>query len=323
MIWTEGNLGNNEAGVRPENPYKRPTLNDWPGDGNMKVRLLPEIRKAPAMRGYLAAVAIARDEGTYLAEWLEFHRLIGCEHMYLYDNGSVDNTADALRPYVDSGFVTWIPWVRFERNTHVQKQAYAHALCTFGPQWRWMAFLDIDEFLFPVEEASLQSILPAYEDLPAIATHWHTFGTSGHKRRPAGLVIENYTHRARIPSSADSKGKLTRWKSVVDPTRVRAIDVHLFTLDHHVAGAYDESRRWITKEHGRATTTSRVLRLNHYFTRSEEDYSAKLAKGAFRKDQDSGYRRRQRLAEMIEQDTVYDDTILRFVQPLRERLAGR
>lgn len=31
---------------------------------------------------YLAVCAIFRDEAPYLAEWIEFHRLVGVEHFY-------------------------------------------------------------------------------------------------------------------------------------------------------------------------------------------------------------------------------------------------
>ncbi len=32
-----------------------------------------------------------------------------------------------------------------------QTLAYAHAIMNFGADWRWMAFVDIDEFLFLAE----------------------------------------------------------------------------------------------------------------------------------------------------------------------------
>jgi hypothetical protein len=288
--------------------------------------VLSPARQSPETRRYLAVVALARNEGRYLREWLEFHRLVGVEHAFLYDDGSSDDSAEILRPYISSGFVTCLPWARWDKAASQQRHAYAHALRAFGADWRWMAFIDLDEFLFPVEAESLIGVLSAYEDLPAIATHWHMFGTSGHKQRPAGLVIENYTLRARIPSAADPTGALAKWKSVVDPARVRVVDSqHLFKLEERrIAGAYDENRRWITRETVRPTGTSNVLRLNHYFTRSAEDFSAKLARGPVGVD-DLGARHKQnqrcqRLAEMIEKDTVRDDTILRFAPPLRERL---
>ena len=40
---------------------------------------------------YLAVCAIYRDEASYMQEWIEFHRLVGVERFYLYDNNSVDD----------------------------------------------------------------------------------------------------------------------------------------------------------------------------------------------------------------------------------------
>ena len=34
---------------------------------------------------YLSICAVYRDEGPYLREWIEFHRLVGVERFYLYD----------------------------------------------------------------------------------------------------------------------------------------------------------------------------------------------------------------------------------------------
>lgn len=39
---------------------------------------------------YLSIGAIFKDEAPYLAEWIEFHRLVGVEHFFLYDNLSTD-----------------------------------------------------------------------------------------------------------------------------------------------------------------------------------------------------------------------------------------
>ncbi|XDE60951.1 glycosyltransferase family 92 protein [Arthrospira platensis BEA 1257B] len=49
--------------------------------------------------------AIMRDEGCYLMEWLEFHKLVGVERFYLYNNNSVDNTQDIVIPYIQTGEV--------------------------------------------------------------------------------------------------------------------------------------------------------------------------------------------------------------------------
>jgi hypothetical protein len=284
---------------------------------------LPEIRRSPTVQGYLSAVMIAKNEASYLEEWLEFHRLVGIEHVYLYDNGSTDDTPEVMRPYLESGYVTLIPWACYDLDGRIQYQAYAHALCNFGPYWRWMAFIDVDEFLFPLENNNLQTVLADYDDLPAVGVQWHMFGSSGHKRRPAGLVIENYTQRAAVPSLARDAKRLSKWKSIVDPTKVRAVSSpHAFTLEDGREGAYDEDRRWIVKSQ-KAKSVSRILRLNHYFTKSEEELAIKMAKGSVGAKLKKNARPKTwaaSRAETLATELVTDKEILRFAAQLRERL---
>ena len=47
---------------------------------------------------YLAASTIYRDDAEYLPEWIEFHRLVGVERFFLYDNGSTTITATCSLP---------------------------------------------------------------------------------------------------------------------------------------------------------------------------------------------------------------------------------
>jgi hypothetical protein len=285
--------------------------------------LVPPISASPVRKGYLAAVAIAKNEGPYLVEWLEFHRLVGVDHIYIYDNGSTDQTHAILAAYMSAGFVTLTPWASFDANVVPQYQAYAHCLSNFGRFWRWMVFIDIDEFVFPMQASSLHDVLPAYDDLPALTLPWHMFGSSGHKARPNGLVIENYTRRARIPSSVGDSD-LIKWKTIVDPTWVKGVtSPHMFLLKDGRKGAFDEHRTWVNKSE-RAKQASSILRLNHYFTKSEEELAAKIAKGsACRLPTDArGKDWAVVRAASIDADIVEDTAILRFVDPLRQRIAG-
>ena len=44
------------------------------------------------MKPYLAICAVYRNEAPYLREWIEFHRLVGVERFFLYNNRSTDTT---------------------------------------------------------------------------------------------------------------------------------------------------------------------------------------------------------------------------------------
>jgi hypothetical protein len=48
---------------------------------------------ALTIKHYLSICAIFKDEAPYLQEWIEFHRLLGVEKFYLYNNNSRDNFA--------------------------------------------------------------------------------------------------------------------------------------------------------------------------------------------------------------------------------------
>ena len=48
------------------------------------------------MGAYLSVCAIYRNEAPYLAEWIEFHRLVGAERFFLYDNGSTASGSSVL-----------------------------------------------------------------------------------------------------------------------------------------------------------------------------------------------------------------------------------
>ena len=79
-----------------------------------------------------------------MPEWLEFHRLLGVERFYMYNNRSTDDHLEVLAPYIDEGTVVWHDWPMFPG----QRECYEQCLADHGHETRWMAFIDLDEFLF-------------------------------------------------------------------------------------------------------------------------------------------------------------------------------
>jgi len=101
---------------------------------------------------YLSVVAIVKNEGVICANGSSFNASWG--RITSIDNGSTDNTDEVLAPFVAEGSVTAISWMTFDYDLFAQRRAYAHALSNFGPDFRWMAFIDLDEFLFPIAAPS-------------------------------------------------------------------------------------------------------------------------------------------------------------------------
>ncbi|MBQ4405038.1 MAG: glycosyltransferase family 92 protein [Selenomonadaceae bacterium] len=93
----------------------------------------------------LAVVAILKDEGNYLKEWLDYHLLAGVDHFYLYDNDSSDNQAEVAKPYIEAGLVDYFSLP----GKAMQMVAYNDAVKRFKFHCRYMAFIDLDEFVYP------------------------------------------------------------------------------------------------------------------------------------------------------------------------------
>ena len=97
----------------------------------------------------LAVVAIFKDEGRYLKEWLDYHLLAGVDHFYLYNNYSSDDYKEILAPYVEKNLVTLTEWP----GKFMMYPAYEDAIEKFRFDCRYMAFIDLDEFIFPKKQS--------------------------------------------------------------------------------------------------------------------------------------------------------------------------
>src|SRR3990172_152069 len=100
-----------------------------------------------SLQGYdynLAVCAIFRDEANYLKEWIEFHKLVGVQHFYMFQNQSLDDYWSVLAPYVHSGEVELIQWP-YETNPDgsnwptIQMSAYQLALELARGRAKWLA----------------------------------------------------------------------------------------------------------------------------------------------------------------------------------------
>lgn len=139
---------------------------------------------------YVSICGIFKDEAPYLKEWIEYHKVIGVNHIYLYNNNSSDDYLKILDKYIREGFVTLIEWP----HDHKQMQAYKDCIKRYKNETYWLGFIDIDEFINPVKYKDLPSFLQKFENRPSVLLYWKVFGSSGILSRDlSGLVTEDFT----------------------------------------------------------------------------------------------------------------------------------
>jgi hypothetical protein len=280
-----------------------------------------EIAPPPAKesRHGIAIVSCIKNEEDYVAEWVRFHRAVGIRHFYLYDDGSTDRTR-AIIEGLNGGDITLMPWmnriVDMSTNGMLNSQtiAFAHAITNYGGDYRWMAFIDADEFLLPKTGRTVEEALAGAGGFPNISLPWHMFGTSGHKTKPAGPLLKNFTRRGAKPIS--DRKNISNFKCIVDPCEVSEVSVHLFgTRSFGEMTANDRGIRATLKERKLpGFYSAQFLQLNHYYSKSEEQLKAKLDRGPASPASRKAYVERVLTAVAnIEAETVEDRAMADFI----------
>jgi len=259
---------------------------------------------------FLAFVTRIKHEDLYLREWLEYHLLVGVEHFFLYDMDVGTTQAELLEPYEDAGVVTRIPWSHFEGTRLDRKRArfrhnksslaHRHFALNFRERVCWAQKIDGDEFLYPVTGQEVIEPLRAFDRdrVRAIRLPRYNFGHSGHDHRPAGLVIENYLKREATRSSQKEMGNGT------------SLSGNRFRRGAH---------RWSYRLYKRGKTVMpddvETLRINHYFTKSFEEFQSRQNDNNLRQKT-----RDQFDARNLRRNDVDDDGMLRFLPAVQRAL---
>ncbi len=270
------------------------------------------LRRRP--RFNLSLCAILRDEARNVLEWVAFHRLVGIEHFYIYDNASSDGTASLLRERFPAELITIVDWP--ERPG--QFSSYRHAIANFANETEWGAFIDCDEFLFPTREETLPPLLEMARQRSGLCAFWLLFGSSGLQSRPPGLCIEAFTRRAHEDFINNHHPKsILRLHEVLSFS-----DAHFFNTRR---GCVDERGRIVALDRKNPALPIEIsherIRINHYFTKSVAEWEIKRARGrADSKLGEPNYMRPVTDFDLHDRNEVEDLTIQRYLPALKASL---
>jgi hypothetical protein len=174
---------------------------------NVKVEgvcINPHLQNAPKTKKYEFSVcALIKNEEKYLKEWLEYHKMLGVDHFYLYNNDSRDRTREVLAPYIKEGLVTLVDWPtrvpltpqqeKMLWPTMIQLPAYEHAAKYLAiNDTKWLTVLDVDEFIVPVKANTIKEVLANCDEFPGIEMVTHYFDASrGNQFPKKNLIIQS------------------------------------------------------------------------------------------------------------------------------------
>jgi hypothetical protein len=264
------------------------------------------------MSHYLSIAAVFKQETKYLREWLEYHLLLGVNHFYLYlhdQEPEITKVVNILSNYSPK-LITPVLWYHYNEGDF-QIKAYADALKSFGHLTRWLAFIDLDEFIFPVSRASIDQVLQDYDSdsISGLNVSVCTFGDSERDTSPT-LQTRDLIWRAY-----DQKPCNLTSKQFFRPEKIKEYKYggcwdRCLNLDYKVSHSCKQSR------------PLSPLRVNHYPVRSEIDWKEKVKrdwpKGIVLHDLSSADWARK--YQMLNNNDIEDTSMWRFTKELEKRL---
>lgn len=264
------------------------------------------------MSHYLSIAAVFKQETKYLREWLEYHLLVGVDHFYLYlhdeepELGKVVN----LLSYYSPKLITPILWSNYNKG-NFQILAYQDALKSFGHLTRWLAFIDLDEFIFPVKRDDISNVLQDYESnsIAGLNISICTFGDSEKVTSPE-LQTRDLTWRAY-----DEKPCNLTAKQIIKPERIKKYEYggpwdRCINLDYKISHSCKQKRPLTP------------LRVNHYPVRSQKDWQEKVKRGwpegiPLHNLSNADWQHKYR---MLNHNDIRDTSMWRFTKQLEKRL---
>ena len=215
----------------------------------------------------LAIASLMHNEAKYLKEFITYHQIIGVSRFYLLNDQSNDNYLEVLRPYRESGLVKFIEFPLI--HGRVQSDAYTHAL-TIAKRDNgidFLAVIDVDEFLLPLQHDTIQEALPQLPQWSALSIPWRCFGDSGHTQYSPEPVTSRFTWRP------NDNSYFNQWsKSILnlkDGGKISATygDPHILQTEF---GTFDEHGAPVTCP--RENQPTDLLQIKHYFTKSRQEW---------------------------------------------------
>jgi hypothetical protein len=238
---------------------------------------------------YSIITANVRDDNDYLDEWINYHLAIGFEKIIIYDHLS----KIPVKPVWGGNVIIY----RLERESlFIPEFIHNNTLQNYSSFW--MAHFDVDEFMVLLQHKNVNDLLESYEDYGALGVPWSMFGSSHHVTKPLTNVKDSYLWRR-----PDEK----MWiKSIINTQFCNRID------DPHngsytrpaVNEAFEEFSGPI------CDSPRKLIKLNHYFTRSLEEYKRKQARGTG--NPQTPPRPDSWFYDLEKDSIVYDDTLLNY-----------
>ena len=135
---------------------------------------------------YLTLGSCLKDEESYILDFVKYHRSVGVEQFVFFDRNY-----DSL--YALLGAEPDVKIIHFpEAPNNVHQEAWGQLIKYNCGKTKWLALIDADQALVPVQNNDIREVLKNYEDFASLQLNWKAFGSSHHETRLPGAIYERF-----------------------------------------------------------------------------------------------------------------------------------
>lgn len=120
---------------------------------------------------------------------MDWHQFIGIAKFIIYDNEGTDDIKNILQPYINAGVVDYY----YLPGKAQQVRAYNDVIYRVKGLCKWLAIIDADEFIVPLDCDDIGSFLESFTDYGALGINWIMYDSNGHEVTPSGGCLKSFT----------------------------------------------------------------------------------------------------------------------------------
>ena len=137
---------------------------------------------------------VAKEENRYIKEFVNHYKKMKIKKIIIYDNNDIkgENFQDILKEDIQINFVEIINYRGIERP---QKKALNECYKKNNKNFNWIAFFDVDEFLYIVNYTNINDflVLPKFKKCQSILINWKYYGDNNKLHYEPKPLIERFT----------------------------------------------------------------------------------------------------------------------------------
>jgi len=205
----------------------------------------------------VALVCIAKDEDEYIKEWIDYHKKLGFDNIFVFENNWRCKVKDDAVTIIEfDGEVKQIP----AYNTFIERFRY---------EYDWVAFLDVDEFVVLKKHENIKDFLNEYDSVEnGIAINWVIFGSNGHKE-----PLENYSLLKRFTKRQIDKNQHIKTFLKLKRFGVKMVNAHYPNVILNDTNFNEVSGTFNLKG------DLEIAQINHYFCKTLPEFRKKINRG--------------------------------------------